>query len=326
MVEDPQSVFLEPLWYFADPSKRLYWLHLVGSAVFAGCYFWLKRSDRTEWAALRQVCELRYWWNTSTRIDYALLFFNAILKAGLFIPLLGGQLAVAIATARFIHFNIAETPYLAAWPVVVSAVFTLTAFVFDDLTRFLTHFAMHRCDFLWRFHRLHHSATTLTPFTVFRTHPVESLINYLRSILSLGMISGIFIWMFGPQLQVWDILGVNALGFALTLAGSNLRHSQIPLNFGWWECILVSPAQHQIHHSKNHGHGNLGSYLSVWDGLVGTRIHGVLARALEYGLENAAQTVTRGPQTGQQADSDGLGGLMVEKQVIGASRAIKAAL
>ena len=314
MVGDPLNVFVEPLWYFADPAKRLYWLHLFGSLMLAGCYFWLKRSDRTVWIALRQVCELRYWWNPSTRIDYVLLFFNAALKIGVFVPLVGGQLAVALATARFIHLNIAETPALSASPVMISLLFTVTAFVLDDLTRFLTHAAMHRNAFLWRFHRLHHSATTLTPFTVFRTHPVESLINYLRSILSLGVVSGSFIWMFGPQLQVWDILGVNALGFALTFAGSNLRHSHIPLHFGWMERILISPAQHQLHHSKYHQHCNLGSYLSVWDRLAGTCVHGVLARDLEYGLRSSAGTVTPTSVAKQQADGNELASLVGERR------------
>lgn len=295
MVEVQPTHFFEPFFYFADPAKRLYWVHLVGSVVLAGWYFWLKRSDKTAWVALCEVFNLNYWWNASTRTDYALLSCNAALKVGVFIPLLGGQLTLAIFTARFLHLHIAETPDLTVWPLLVSVGFTLTAFVIDDLTRFIVHFAMHRSDFLWRFHRLHHTATTLTPFTVFRTHPVESLLNYLRSIVSLGVVSGGFIWAFGSQLQVWDILGVNALGFVLTLAGSNLRHSHIPLNFGRLERIFISPAQHQLHHSKNHEHGNLGSYLSVWDDLAGTRIHGVLARDLEYGLTASAGAVTQAP-------------------------------
>jgi len=323
---DPLNAFLEPLWYFADPAKRLYWVHLFGSLMFAGCYFWLKRSDRTVWVALRQVCELRYWWNPSTRIDYVLLSCNAALKVGVFVPLVGGQLVVALATARFIHLNIAETPALSAWPVMISLLFTVTAFVLDDLTRFLTHVAMHRNDFFWRFHRLHHSATILTPFTVFRTHPVESLINYLRSILSLGVVSGAFIWMFGPQLQVWDILGVNALGFALTFAGSNLRHSHIPLHFGWLECILISPAQHQLHHSKHHEHCNLGSYLSVWDRLLGTCVQGVLARDLEYGLRGSAETVKPISVAEQKAGGTELTSLVGERQKMLSGNAAPAAL
>ena len=145
---------------------------------------------------------------------------------------------------------------------------------------------MHLNPFLWRFHRIHHSATTLTPITVFRTHPVESLINYCRSSLSLGIISGLFIWSFGQNLQVWDILGVNALGFLFSLLGSNLRHSHIPLNFGLFERWLVSPAQHQLHHSIDHGHCNLGSFLSIWDRMSGSHLSGTKAVSLRFGLSS----------------------------------------
>tara|TARA_B100001057_G_scaffold30289_1_gene27579 strand:+ start:56 stop:484 length:429 start_codon:yes stop_codon:yes gene_type:complete len=120
--------------------------------------------------------------------------------------------------------------------------------------------------------------------TVHRTHPVESLINSSRAVLSLGLISGIFVWLFGHGLQVWDILGVNALGFLLTLLGANLRHSHVPFHFGGAERLLISPAQHQLHHSIAHSHPNFGSFLSVWDRFNGTWVAGSEARELSYGI------------------------------------------
>ena len=289
MVEASLGYLSEPFFYFVEPAKRLYWMHLLGSVLLAGLYFWFKKADTATSSNCRQVLSLKYWWNESTRVDYVLLFFNSALKLALFTPLFGGQLVVAIFTARHLHLHVAEAPHWVAAPLLVSAVFTLIAFVFDDLTRFLTHLVMHRIPLLWRIHRLHHTATTLTPFTVFRTHPVEALINFARSIVALGVVSGVFIWALGPQLQVWDILGVNALGFVLTFAGSNLRHSHIPLHFGPLERVLISPAQHQLHHSKHHGHCNLGSYLSCWDRLAATLVAGTQAINLEFGLNEPTE-------------------------------------
>ena len=109
-------------------------------------------------------------------------------------------------------------------------------------------------------------------------------------------------WLFGHGLQVWDILGVNALGFVMTLAGSNLRHSHIPLHFGVAESLLISPAQHQLHHSVDHNHPNLGSFLSWWDRLCGSWMAGGEARNLRFGLSTRSSetsantdTLTRGP-------------------------------
>ena len=122
--------------------------------------------------------------------------------------------------------------------------------------------------------------TTLTPMTVHRTHPVESFINSSRAVLSLGLMSGIFVWLFGHGLQVWDILGVNALGFLLTLLGANLRHSHVPFHFGGAERLFISPAQHQLHHSIAHSHPNYGSFLAIWDRFNRSWVAGSEAKSL----------------------------------------------
>ena len=51
----------------------------------------------------------------------------------------------------------------------------------DDFSKFFIHRFMHKWPILWSIHKVHHSATTLTPMTVFRTHPLEGIIFSLRS-------------------------------------------------------------------------------------------------------------------------------------------------
>ena len=159
--------------------------------------------------------------------------------------------------------------------------------LFEDGSRFFVHKAMHRVPFLWRLHRVHHSAEVLTPLTLFRVHPIESVIYFFRGLFVFGLISGIFIWLFGRELTFFHILGVDALGFIFNLAGANLRHSHIWLSFGRFEKYFISPAQHQFHHSKDHEHPNFGTYLAFWD-----RMNGTLKRTsfepqpLRFGLKN----------------------------------------
>ena len=64
--------------------------------------------------------------------------------------------------------------------IIIAVGFSLVLFTVDDVSRFLLHRVMHKYEFLWKFHRVHHSATTLTPFTVFRTHPIESILYFFR--------------------------------------------------------------------------------------------------------------------------------------------------
>lgn len=288
--------FLDAMFVVADPGKRLYWMHVLSAALLALIYCRCAARRQSIGYLASSVLDSAYWWNRSTRLDYGLFALNNFLKVAMFAPVLGGQVAVSLVVTKFLHFNIAES-HLFVWPpIAITVAFTIVAFLFDDFMRFVVHWLMHRVPILWHFHRLHHTATTLTPFTVHRTHPVESFINSSRAVLSLGLVSGVFVWLFGHSLQVWDILGVNALGFVMTLAGSNLRHSHIPLHFGVAESFLISPAQHQLHHSVDHNHPNLGSFLSWWDRLCGSWLAGREARNLRFGLS------TRSSETSANAD------------------------
>ncbi|MEC7230725.1 MAG: sterol desaturase family protein, partial [Verrucomicrobiota bacterium] len=49
--------------------------------------------------------------------------------------------------------------------------FYLFLFILDDFARYWLHRWLHAIPLLWSFHKVHHSASTLNPFTVFRTHP-----------------------------------------------------------------------------------------------------------------------------------------------------------
>ena len=274
----------DALFVLVDPGKRLYWLHLLSAAGIAIIYYRFSSNRRSFSEMTAKAFSRHYWWNRSTQLDYLLFAFNSFLKVVLFAPVLGGQVAVSLTVTKFLHFNVAESHIFFWSPIAISIAFTLAAFLFDDWMRFLVHVCMHRFSVLWRFHKVHHSATTLTPMTVHRTHPVESFINSIRAVLSLGLMSGIFVWLFGHGLQVWDILGVNAMGFLLTLLGANLRHSHVPLHFGRAECLLISPAQHQLHHSMAHSHPNYGSFLAIWDRFNKTWLAGSEAKELRYGL------------------------------------------
>jgi len=143
----------------------------------------------------------------------------------------------------------------------------------DDFARYLLHRVMHEVPALWAFHKVHHSARTLTPLTVMRTHPVEGVLFALRSALVQGITIGSFLYLFGSQVDLITVLGVNAAVFVFNVLGSNLRHSHVQL---WYpkavEHLFISPAQHQIHHSTapRHFDKNYGAVLAIWDWLGGS--------------------------------------------------------
>lgn len=116
--------------------------------------------------------------------------------------------------------------------------------------RYVLHRLLHRVPFLWAFHKVHHSATTLNPMTVFRTHPVEGILFNMRGALAQGTCISLFYYAFGNSIDLWTIFGVIIGVFIFHAGGSNLRHSHVHISYWrWLEKWIISPAQHQIHHS-----------------------------------------------------------------------------
>ena len=93
-------------------------------------------------------------------------------------PILLSKLALATLLFEFFHiwFDGRTTLMPNASAIQISALFTFILFLLDDLTKYLVHRAFHSFPILWAFHRIHHTAETLTPLTVFRTHPIEAII------------------------------------------------------------------------------------------------------------------------------------------------------
>lgn len=198
------------------------------------------------------------------------MVLNLTLKATLFPFLLFSSFSVSVFLLKGIRTLFPHFQGLQASALVASIAATLFAFVIDDFFRFTHHFLMHKISFLRTLHRVHHSALVLTPFTLFRTHPIESLMASIRNILSIALTIAVVSFLFDGQITYIDILGVNLFGFVFNALLANLRHSPIPISFGALEYLFISPRMHQIHHSTNPKHfdKNYGIALTIWDILL----------------------------------------------------------
>ena len=86
------------------------------------------------------------------------------------------------------------------------------------------------------------------------------------------------------------MLGVNIFIFLFNVFGSNLRHSHIGIRYWkWLEFILISPAQHHLHHSvsKEHHNKNFGVSLAIWDWIFGSLHHSEETDSLILGIGNS---------------------------------------
>lgn len=290
------EVFWNEYWQalFGDlisPQKRVSLTYLVSAFIIALLCLTLFSKYSIK-RAVRHVFQAKVWCSETAFADYKTLFINAfILK--LISPFLLAKMLVAIWLFEQWHWLIPDKPdpnTLPTWLVVLC--FTVFQFVLDDFCRFYLHRLMHRWPFLWAFHQVHHSATELNPFTVFRTHPVESILFSLRSTLSQGLSIALFFYLFPNQVDIYMVLGVNVVTFAFNLLGANLRHSNVMLCYPHWlEKIFISPAQHQIHHSvaREHWDKNFGVVLACWDRWFKCLHHSDPAQTLKFGLSSGSK-------------------------------------
>jgi sterol desaturase/sphingolipid hydroxylase (fatty acid hydroxylase superfamily) len=271
---------------FFNPGSRIYYLSLIITCLLSVLFF--LKIENFDFKIKNLIARMnRYLINPSTMVDYKIIFINTIIRFLFFTPLLGLSYLFSTFSLKFLYYSFGQVGHHQALPLYLFLA-TFFVFVFDDFLRFAHHVIMHKVPFLWTIHKTHHSATTLTPLSLYRIHPIESLIANIRNSLSLGVSSAILMWYFADQVSLMTLFGVNAFGFFANSLFGNLRHSHIPISFGLLEYIFISPKQHQIHHSINEIHydKNFGVTLSVWDHFFGSFLASKNQKIEGFGLHD----------------------------------------
>lgn len=226
----------------------------------------------------------------STRADVCYFLLNTF-AIGLLIGwtcLSSGTIAKMVLAAFQNAFG-ARAP-VAAPEILLRAGMTVLIFLAYELGYWLDHYLSHRIPLLWEFHKPHHSAQVLTPWTVWRVHPIDTLVFTNVLALTIGPVTGLATYLLGRETIVYAVDGTNVLLVAFIYAYVHLQHSQFWIPFtGTIGRVLMSPAQHQIHHSRDPAHfnRNFGSCLALWDWLFGTlAMPTTRPRRLTYGVDD----------------------------------------
>lgn len=261
--------------FLFESNKRIYWLYLATSLLLLLCFRHKIKSTRFSFLTLSSVVDLLW------------LMVNQLLLKVWIAPFFALQVSAALWLNSYLSETLGSGNLFKIEPTLLTLIFAFTLFFINDFCKFLVHLSFHRIPFLWPFHAVHHSATTLTPLTLYRIHPVEFIINSVRSFLVGALVSGLFVYLFENTISVFTIVGVNLFVFMFNLAGSNLRHSPFYLGFGRWEKWFISPAQHQIHHSVEvkHFDKNFGSALAIWDRLFNCLVLSEHEKVKGFGLD-----------------------------------------
>ena len=150
----------------------------------------------------------------------------------------------------------------------------LVSFLIYDFLFFFVHRCLHAIPFLWEFHKIHHSAPVMHPLTVFRKHFVEDIFQLLAPALIFPACVKLVAILWGYTVSTPTVLGVSLFTFVFSIVIANLQHSHVWLVLKpyWLGYFIVTPAHHQIHHSKAKKHldRNFGGSIALWDWLFGT--------------------------------------------------------
>lgn len=275
---------LSPVAALNNPATAHAWPYLLAGLACAWLvYRFSGRPGRAGF--LRFAFPAAAYGHRSARADYAFVAFDLLTK-----PLLVSPLVAAVSWCLYLalHRVLPSLPLRLPQSAAARGVLaSLAALLVSDLGLFLSHWLMHRVKLLWLFHEVHHSAEVLTPVTVYRVHPVEALVNGL-----VGSVVGALVAVFygaasGSEARFLDVYGVNVILMAFFLAGFHLRHSHVWLSFGpALSRVFISPAQHQIHHSKErkHWNKNFGYTFAFWDLLLGTLYVPKARERVEFGI------------------------------------------
>jgi sterol desaturase/sphingolipid hydroxylase (fatty acid hydroxylase superfamily) len=224
----------------------------------------------------------------SCRLDAAFVAAAHFLRPPAIIMV--GNLAVAELTyAGLVRLFGVHTQH--AEPVWLWLLILVVCVVVQDFMTFIVHVWQHQSRSLWELHKVHHSTEFLIPISNLRFHPAQAVVDDFGTNIPVGLVLGLTSYVFALPVHDNSVIGLDAYFIANLLSFYHLRHSHIALRYGWLERHLMSPAQHQIHHSREERHWdrNFGLCFSWWDRWFGTIVYSAPQERFALGLPRDTQ-------------------------------------
>lgn len=134
----------------------------------------------------------------------------------------------------------------------------LEVLLISDFLIYWGHRLQHSIDFLWRFHKVHHSAQHLDWLAAHREHPLDS-------IYTIGLIN-LPAFIIGFPLE--SIAGIIAFRGIWAI----YIHSNVRLPLGPLRVLIGAPELHHWHHDLNRRAGNYANVSPIMDKLFGTYV------------------------------------------------------
>ncbi|MBL7973437.1 MAG: sterol desaturase family protein [Candidatus Kapabacteria bacterium] len=135
---------------------------------------------------------------------------------------------------------------------------SIEVIVLSDFIIYWGHRLQHKVNFLWRFHKVHHSAQHLDWLASHREHPLDSI--YTVGLINLPAF----------------IMGFDLHALAAVIAFRGIWaiyiHSNVRLSIGPLKKLIGSPELHHWHHDLERDRGNYANISPLMDILFGTYV------------------------------------------------------
>jgi sterol desaturase/sphingolipid hydroxylase (fatty acid hydroxylase superfamily) len=136
----------------------------------------------------------------------------------------------------------------------------IASFLFYDLAIYAWHVANHHFEFLWRFHKIHHSDKSFNVTTGLRFHVADMFIELLFKALVVILIG----------IDAYTILVCELIKTIFVL----FHHCNIAFKGEMLlSQVIIVPWLHRLHHStlRSEHDSNYGITLAIWDRMFDTR-------------------------------------------------------
>ncbi|MGR8930265.1 MAG: sterol desaturase family protein [Gammaproteobacteria bacterium] len=134
------------------------------------------------------------------------------------------------------------------------------AFAFFDFAIYAWHVAGHKYEWLWRFHKVHHSDKSINVSTGFRFHVFDLLLEIIYKCFFVVVVG----------VDAFLVLSIEIIElFFIFFHHANIRvlyEEEISK-------YIITPSLHRTHHStlRSEHDSNYGIVLAIWDRLFNTR-------------------------------------------------------
>jgi sterol desaturase/sphingolipid hydroxylase (fatty acid hydroxylase superfamily) len=287
-IEALLNVLYTPLSYLSSPGERIYLPYLLTSLIIA---ILVERRNHAAEAPLSEavggIFPRKIYTHSSSIVDYVYFLSNSILYLFILLPFGGFSLVVTQYVTELLSSVATPTASIGPVSVWVTVLVTLLMAMVADFGTFFAHVLMHRIPLLWEFHKVHHSAQVMTPLTVYRMHPLDDGITLVITGSLIGTADALFRFFVSAQASPYVIAGLSIVTVLFYVFGYNLRHSHVWVSYGpVLSKILISPAQHQIHHSaaRQHWNKNYGFVFAIWDYLFKSLYVPKEREKIEFGI------------------------------------------